>query len=156
MQTPYPDRETPEGSIKGKSALHQVIDAVAEIERRKVITGPADSAGVLLYNIDVSSTKSSNTRGLMVIQPGTPSSSGSGNYKPGTHVYQPLRTINAEEIKRIVRLQKSAAEEYESQDIDDEAVQPSVLSEAFPSCREGDELNIADVLVTCNFLFRDA
>lgn len=54
MQTPYPYRETPDGSIKGKSALHQVIDAVAEIERRKVITGPADSVGVLLYNIDVS------------------------------------------------------------------------------------------------------
>jgi ATP-dependent DNA helicase 2 subunit 1 len=53
MQTPYPDRDTPEGPIKGKSALYQVIDAVAEIERRKVITGPADSVGVLLWNIDV-------------------------------------------------------------------------------------------------------
>jgi len=89
-------------------------------------------------------------------QPGTPSSSGSGNYKPGTHVYQPLRTINAEEIKRIVRLQKSAQEEYEAQDADDETVQPTVLAEAFPPCKKGDELNIADILVTCNLLFRDA
>jgi hypothetical protein len=37
-----------------------------------------------------------------------------------------------------------------------EAVQPKILSETFPSAREGEELNVADVLVTCNFLFRDA
>ena len=154
MQTPYPDRSTPEGPLKGKSALHQVIDAVAEIERRKVITGPADSVGVLLWNIDVCRLYS--CLNAEVTQPSALSSSDSGNYKPGTHAYQPLRTINAEEIKRIVNLQKTAKEEYEAQEEDDDARQPSVLTETFPPCKKGDELNIADVLVTCNFLFRDA
>ena len=51
----------------------------------------------------------------------------------------------------MVKLQKTAQDEYE----EDEG-QPSILGETFPPCQQGDELNIADVLVTCNFLFRDA
>ena len=54
MQTPRPDFETEEGVMKGKSALHQVLEAVVELQRKKVITGPSDSVGVLIYNIDVS------------------------------------------------------------------------------------------------------
>jgi ATP-dependent DNA helicase 2 subunit 1 len=37
-----------------------------------------------------------------------------------------------------------------------EADEPAVLKETFPPAKKGDEMNIADVLVTCNFLFRDA
>ncbi len=54
MQTPAADVENEAGVIRGKSPLHQALDAVAKIERSKVITGPHDSVGVLLYNIDVS------------------------------------------------------------------------------------------------------
>jgi ATP-dependent DNA helicase 2 subunit 1 len=86
------------------------------------------------------------------------SSSSGGNYKPGTMVYQPLRTINAEEMKKILKLVEAAQDEYSSQEQDEgvDTVQPKILSETFPSAREGEELNVADVLVTCNFLFRDA
>lgn len=42
------------GLIRGKSALHQVLEAVVRIEKGKVITGPADSVGLIFYNIDVS------------------------------------------------------------------------------------------------------
>lgn len=79
-----------------------------------------------------------------------------GNYKPGTLVYQNLRMINAEEIKKIIKLVERAEEEYTSMGDDEEATEPTVLKEAFPPARKGQELNIADVLVTCNFLFRDA
>jgi ATP-dependent DNA helicase 2 subunit 1 len=73
-------------------------------------------------------------------------------------VYQPLRTINAEEMKKILKLVEAAQDEYSSQEQDEgvDTVQPKILSETFPSAREGEELNVADVLVTCNFLFRDA
>lgn len=37
-----------------------------------------------------------------------------------------------------------------------ETVQPEVLAQTFPPCDKDSELNIADVLVTCNFIFRDA
>jgi ATP-dependent DNA helicase 2 subunit 1 len=70
-------------------------------------------------------------------------------------VYQELKTINAEEIKRVIKLMEAANEQYESQE-GDENVQPDILEETFPPCKRGDELNIADVLVTCNFIFRDA
>lgn len=42
------------------------------------------------------------------------------------------------------------------EDEDGETKEPQALMDAFPPCKGADELNIADVLVTCNFLFRDA
>ena len=62
--------------------------------------------------------------------------------------------INAEEIKRIVKLIEQARDEHDA--LDEGGSQPAVIGENFPPCQKGDELNIADVLVTCNFLFRDA
>ena len=53
MHTPRPDTSNPEGTIRGKSALHQVLEAVVDLERKKVITGPADSVGVMFWNVDV-------------------------------------------------------------------------------------------------------
>ena len=89
-------------------------------------------------------------------QPNRPSSSNSGNCKPGTLIYQPLRTINAEEMKKGIKLLEEAEEEYEAQDGDGDTVQPEILEETFPACANGEELNVGDVLSTCNFLFRDA
>jgi ATP-dependent DNA helicase 2 subunit 1 len=87
-------------------------------------------------------------------------SSSSGNYKPGTYVYQNLQTINAEEIKKIIKLMEMANDQYLSHlnddDDDSPAVQPEILGETFPPCEKGKELNVAEVLVTCNFIFRDA
>ena len=59
-------------------------------------------------------------------------------------------------MKKVIKLVEAAQGEYEAHDEDDETVQPSILAEQFPSAEDGDELNVADVLVTCNFLFRDA
>lgn len=53
MQRPQADETNEEGLIRGKSALHQVLEAVVKIEKGKVITGPADSVGLILYNVDV-------------------------------------------------------------------------------------------------------
>lgn len=54
MQRPQADERNEMGLIRGKSALHQVLEAVVKIEKGKVITGPADSVGLILYNVDVS------------------------------------------------------------------------------------------------------
>ena len=42
------------------------------------------------------------------------------------------------------------------EDEDVKTVQPEILTKTFPPCPKDKELNIADVLVTCNFIFRDA
>lgn len=55
MHTPLPDEENSAGLIRGKSPFHQALEAVVRIERTKIVTGPSDSVGVLLYNVDVSS-----------------------------------------------------------------------------------------------------
>jgi ATP-dependent DNA helicase 2 subunit 1 len=80
------------------------------------------------------------------MKPDKVASSSSGNYKPGTYVYQALQTINAEEIKKVIKLMETA----------NPALQPAILGETFPACGKDKELNIAEVLVTCNFIFRDA
>ena len=54
MHRPHKDDANDEGVVRGKSALHKTLEAVVGIQRSKVITGPADSVGVLLYNVDVS------------------------------------------------------------------------------------------------------
>lgn len=54
---------------------------------------------------------------------------------------------------------ETANEQYLAQQDDDEgtsAIQPEILGETFPACGKDKELNIAEVLVTCNFIFRDA
>jgi ATP-dependent DNA helicase 2 subunit 1 len=39
---------------------------------------------------------------------------------------------------------------------DTPTTQPAILGKTFPPCETDKELNIAEVLVTCNFIFRDA
>ena len=55
---------------------------------------------------------------------------------------------------------EAANEQYlshlQSDDEDTKTVQPEILSETFTPCPKDKELNVADVLVTCNFIFRDA
>lgn len=67
MQRPQADESNEAGLIRGKSALHQVLEAVVKIEKGKVITGPADSVGLLLYNIDVSQSTYVTRRSIELI-----------------------------------------------------------------------------------------
>lgn len=79
-----------------------------------------------------------------------------GAYKPGTYVVQAVRQINPSDIKRLVKLLQTANEQYDEQEDNDEpTVEPAILRKTFPPCAPRNELNIADVLSTCNFLFRD-
>ena len=59
-------------------------------------------------------------------------------------------------MKRGIKLLEQAQEEYDAMNENEETVQPGCLTEAFPACKKGDELNVADVMRNCNFLFRDA
>lgn len=165
MHKPRADKENDEGRIRGRSALHQVLESVVKFQKSKVITGPSDSVGLMVWNIDVSECRVVDSYECLAISCLKNSSNiqsskvtNTGNYKPGTLVYQNLRTINAEEIKKVIKLLEVADEEYaEAQESQKgKTTELKALMEAFPPCEESDELNIADVLVTCNFLFRDA
>jgi hypothetical protein len=70
MQTPLPDSSSPldplgaenlnaEGesmdtSGKGKSPLHIALESVLGVMRGKILSGPSDFVGVLIYNVQVS------------------------------------------------------------------------------------------------------
>lgn len=66
--------------------------------------------------------------------------------------------INAEEIKRIIKLVEAVQAEYEAQDGDEDAktVEPDTLKQEFPARKKAQELNTTEVLRTCNTVFRDA
>ena len=51
---------------------------------------------------------------------------------------------------------EAGSDQYFALDEDSETDEPAIFRDTFPACKEGEELNIADVMVTCNFLFRDA
>lgn len=139
MHKPLPDEENEAGIIRGKSPLHQALESVSFIERNKVTTGPSDSVGLVLYNVDA------NTSGT------SQSSAGSGILK-----FQELRQISAEDIKRIYKIVEQANAQYDQQsESDDETVEPAILRELFPPRPASDEVNIANVFTECNHVFRD-
>ena len=50
---------------------------------------------------------------------------------------------------------EEASDQYHDME-DEDTSQPVILGETFPPIAKKEEMNMADVLVTCNFLFRDA
>jgi ATP-dependent DNA helicase 2 subunit 1 len=72
-------------------------------------------------------------------------------------VLQQLQQINAEDIKRLIKLVEEADEQYDAQgsDGDTATVEPPIISDTFPPSDAKTEMNVADMLVTCNFMFRD-
>lgn len=139
MHKPLPDEENAAGIIRGKSPLHQALESVSNIERNKVTTGPSDSVGLVLYNVD-------------------DQASGASQGKPGNGIVtvQKLRQISAEDIKRIYKIVQQANAEYDQQsETDEETVEPPILRKLFPPRPADDEVNIANVFTDSNHLFRD-
>lgn len=69
---------------------------------------------------------------------------------------QALRQISAEEIKRLIQILQTADEQYAEQgDGEEPTVEPPILRESCPPRSPKLELNPADVLTTCKFVFRD-
>jgi ATP-dependent DNA helicase 2 subunit 1 len=91
--------EDPSCKDKKTSHLLAALDAAVQIQKRKVVVGPYDSVGIMLYNTvrlllrimySIWDDMSTQTRR---------NESGSGSeIKKGTYVYQPMSVINAPKI----------------------------------------------------------
>lgn len=139
MHKPLPDEENEAGLIRGKSPLHQALESVSNIERNKVTTGPSDSVGLVLYNIDNHASDASQ-----------------GKSGTGIQLFQQLRQISAEEIRRIYKIVEQANAQYDQQsESNDDTVEPAILRQLFPPRPVDDEVNIANVFTECNHHFRD-
>lgn len=131
---------------KGKSTLHVALEVAHKVERAKALTGPHDSVGVLLYNVNPET-----------LPPTLANGERSETFRRGTVLYQPLRQINAEEIKRIKSLLEDANAQLAEQPEDEDArKEPDVLSETFQPIDADEMLDMADVFECCNHVFRDA
>lgn len=102
---------------KGKTPLHIALEVVHLYEKAKALVAPQDSVGVLFYNIDVSVPGRCDRTTLNTYhQPNTrPPTLANGErsetFRRGTVLYQPLRQVNVEEIKRVRALMEGKSSE---------------------------------------------
>jgi len=68
--------------------LYTALEAAMEIQKRKVIVGPNDAVGIMLFN---------------TTRRNEPNGQGS-EIKKGNYVYQPINTINAQDVQELMRL----------------------------------------------------
>ncbi|CDO75109.1 hypothetical protein BN946_scf185010.g34 [Trametes cinnabarina] len=102
------------------------LESAMQIMKRKVLVGPNDAVGIVLFN-----TTKRNESG----QAGA-------DIKKGTYVYQPIATIDAPKVMELVQL------------IDEAREDPDVLRETFPPMTEG-RVPVGDVFTSCNWVMRD-
>ncbi|KAH9917274.1 ku70-like protein [Fomitopsis serialis] len=106
--------------------LYTALEAAMNIEKRKVMVGPNDAVGIMLFN----TTRRNESNGQ------------SAEIKKGNFVYQPIETINAPSVQEVMRLLEAARED------------PNYLRESFPPMTEG-RVPMGDVFTSCNWVIRD-
>ncbi|KAI0951510.1 hypothetical protein AcW1_008540 [Taiwanofungus camphoratus] len=106
--------------------LFTALEAVMQIQKRKVTVGPNDAVGIMLFN----TTRRNEANG-----PGA-------QIKSGNFVYQPISTINAQDVQELMRLLDAARDK------------PDILREKFPPLTET-RVPMGDVFTSCNWVMRD-
>ncbi|KAI0667937.1 ku70-like protein [Trametes maxima] len=106
--------------------LMVALEAAMQIQKRKVLVGPNDAVGIMLFN-----TTKRNTSG----QAGA-------DIKKGSYVHQPIATIDAPKVMDLVQLLDEAREN------------PEMLREMFPPMTDK-RVPIGDVFTSCNWVMRD-
>ncbi|ESK87600.1 dsb repair complex subunit [Moniliophthora roreri MCA 2997] len=107
--------------------LFAALDAAVQIQKKKIITGPNDSVGVLLFNT-VSSTS-------VHIQQGS-------EIKKNTYLFQPISPLGAPTIQGLMQLLDSSREN------------PEELKETLPPLVDKC-VPIGDLFTSCNWVIRD-
>ena len=123
--------------------LFAALEAAMQIQKKKVVVGPNDSIGILLFNTVGHSPcpTPSFFNPVKTRQANTNRGQGS-EIKKNTYLYQPIGPIDAPTIKNLMRLLESAREN------------PGKLREEFPPL-EGKRVATGDVFTSCNWVLRD-
>ncbi|KAF9554568.1 Ku DNA-binding complex, Ku70 subunit [Agrocybe pediades] len=109
------------------SHLLTALSAAVDIQKKKILTGPNDSVGILLFN---------TTRKLT-----TDRTQGS-ELKNDTFLYQPIAPLSAPKVQEVMQLLEAARED------------PEELSRTFPPL-QGKNVPMGDVFTSCNWVLRD-
>ncbi|KAF8547934.1 Ku DNA-binding complex, Ku70 subunit [Imleria badia] len=108
------------------SHLLAALDAAMQIQKKKVIVGPNDSVGILLFN----TTRLNEVKGH------------ASEIKKNSFVYQQIAPISAPTIQELIRLLDEARED------------PDLLRNTFPPV-QGKKMPMGDVFTSCNWAIRD-
>ncbi|KAJ3759185.1 SPOC like C-terminal domain-containing protein [Lentinula raphanica] len=119
-------RPDPEDESKMTSHLYAALDSAMNLQKRKVITGPNDSFGILLFNTTRRPDKS-RTQGSEI--------------KKSMFLYQPIGPLSAPVIQELIQLLHSAQED------------PEELRKQFPPTES--RVAMGDVFTSCNWVIRD-
>ncbi|KAF9219431.1 Ku DNA-binding complex, Ku70 subunit [Gyrodon lividus] len=108
------------------SHLFTALDAAMQIQKKKIIVGPNDSVGILLFN----TTRPNEVKEY------------ASEIKKNCFVYQPITPISAPTIQDLLRLLDEARED------------PDLLRRTFPPVQEK-KMPVGDVFTSCNWVIRD-
>ncbi|KAJ7265510.1 SPOC like C-terminal domain-containing protein [Mycena haematopus] len=107
---------------------YAALDAAMQIQKKKVITGPSDAVGILLFN----TTRKAET-----------SSRNGSEIKKNCYVYQPIEPLSAPKIQELIQLLDAFREDTEE------------LKKQFPPLTDGKRVAMGDVFTSCNWVLRD-
>lgn len=139
------------------SHLLEALDAAMKIQKRKVVVGPMDSVGILLFNVVRERTLAKlifqfSRQARAHDQPEV-----GPEMKPNTFLLQPIETINAPGIKEVIHiLEGSLLSPYTTtgpKTIIDARSDPGYLRTQFPPSKE--QAPLGDVFTCCNWAIRD-
>ncbi|KAH7910526.1 SPOC like C-terminal domain-containing protein [Hygrophoropsis aurantiaca] len=108
------------------SHLFTALESAMQIQKKKVIVGPNDSVGILLFN----TTRPNDTKGR------------ASELKKNSYIYQPIAPISAPTIQELIQLLDAARED------------PELLKTTFPPV-PGKKMPMGDVFTSCNWVLRD-
>ncbi|KAG2064978.1 Ku DNA-binding complex, Ku70 subunit [Suillus decipiens] len=119
-------RDDPNYEDVKTSHLFTALEAAMQIQKKKVIVGPNDSVGIVLFN----TTRSSEAKNHAT------------EIKRNSFVYQPITIISAPVIQELIQLLDAARED------------PDLLKSTFPPLT-GKKMPMGDVFTSCNWVLRD-
>ncbi|KAF7294246.1 SAP domain-containing protein [Mycena chlorophos] len=107
---------------------YAALEAAMQIEKRKVIVGPSDSIGILLFN---TTRRPEGARGVGY------------EIKRGCFLYQPISPLSAPKIQELIHLLDGFREDNDA------------LKTNFPPMLDGKRVPMGDVFTSCNWVLRD-
>ncbi|KAJ7167691.1 SPOC like C-terminal domain-containing protein [Mycena filopes] len=107
---------------------YAALDAAMQIQKKKVIVGPNDAVGILLFNTTRKAETSRNQ---------------GSEIKKNCFVYQPIAPLSAPKIQELIQLLDAFRED------------PDDLRNNFPPMTGGKRVAMGDVFTSCNWVLRD-
>ncbi|KAJ3512006.1 hypothetical protein NLJ89_g3774 [Agrocybe chaxingu] len=124
MLKPYDD---PQYEDVQTCHLFTALEAAMQIQKKKIIVGPNDSVGILLFNTTRKS-EASRSQGSEI--------------KRNTFLFQPIGPLSAPKVQEIIQLLDAARED------------PDELRKTFPPLTNS-RVPMGDVFTSCNWVLRD-